>query len=151
MIKSVKDNNSKENFILQIPVSPSQGKPPATKTGRIIQPNNLLKVLTANAQSLPPNIDKLIALIQVENFDVIALIETWLDTENKHLLAEVAMHGYKVFHVDKPTPTGRGGGSFMYVKNTLKPIESHQPLARWKLFKWTSIPEYSTRETCTDI
>ena len=32
----------------QIHVSPSQGKPPATKTGRIIQPNNLLKVLTAN-------------------------------------------------------------------------------------------------------
>ena len=28
----------------QIPVSPSQGKPPATKTGRIIQSNNLLKV-----------------------------------------------------------------------------------------------------------
>ena len=26
-------------------------------------------------------------------------------------------------HVDKPTPTGRGGGSIMYVKNTLNPIE----------------------------
>ena len=74
-------------------------------------------------QSLPPKIDELIALIQVENFDVIALNETWLDTENKYLLSEVAIHGYKVFHVDKPTPTGRGGGSIMYVKNTLNPIE----------------------------
>ena len=74
-------------------------------------------------QSLPPKIDKLIALIEVENFDVIALNETWLDTENKHLLAEVAIHGYKVFHMDKPTPTGRGGGSIMYVKNTLNKIE----------------------------
>ena len=36
----------------------------------------------------------------MENFDVIALNETWLDTENKHLLAEVAIHGYEVFHVD---------------------------------------------------
>ena len=104
-------------------VSPSQGKPPATKTGRIIQPNNQLKVITANVQSLPPKIDELIALIQVENFDVIALNETWLDTESKNLLAEVAIHGYKVFRVDKPTQTGRGGGSIMYVKNTLNPIE----------------------------
>ena len=80
-------------------------------------------MLTANVQSLSPNIDELIALIQVENFDVIALNETWLDTPNKHLLAEVAIHGYTVFHVDKPTPTGREGGSIMYVKNTLNPIE----------------------------
>ena len=107
----------------QIPLSPSQGKPRATKTGRIIQPNILLKVLTANVQSLPPKIDELIALIQVVNFDVIALNETWLYTENKHLLAEVAIHGYKIFHVDKPTPTARGGGSIMYVKNTLNPID----------------------------
>ena len=91
-------------------MSPSHGKPPATKTGRIIQPNNLLKALTANVQSLPPKIDKLIALIQVESFDVIAFNETWLDTKNKHLLAEVAIHGFKIFHVDKPTPTARGGG-----------------------------------------
>ena len=102
----------------QTPLSPSQGKPPATKTGGLIQSNNLLKVLTANVQSLSPKIDELIALIQVENFDVIALNETWLDTQNRHLLAEVAIHGYKIFHVDKPTPTGRGGGLIMYIKNT---------------------------------
>ena len=78
-------------------------------------------MLTANVQSLPPKIDELIALIHVENFDVIALNETGLDTQNKYLLAEVAIHGYKVFHVDKPTQTGSGGGSIMYVKNTLYP------------------------------
>ena len=82
-----------------------------------------MKVLTANVQSLSPKIDELIALIHMENFDVIALNETWLDTQNKHLLAEVAIRGYLVFHVDKPTPTGRGGGSIMYVKNTLNTIE----------------------------
>ena len=107
----------------QIPLSPSQGKPPATKTGMLIQHNNLMKVLTANVQSLSPKIDELIALIQVENFDVTALSETWLDTQNKHMLAEVAIHGNKVFHVDNPTPTGREGGSIMYVKHTLNPIE----------------------------
>ena len=80
-------------------------------------------MLTANVQSLSPKIVELIALIQVENFYVMALNETWLDTQNKHQLADVAMHGYKVFHVDKPPPTGRGGGSIMNVKNSLNPIE----------------------------
>ena len=68
-------------------------------------------------------IEEIIALIQVENFDIIVLNETWLDTQNKHLLAKVTIHGYKAFHVDKPTPTGTGGGLIMYVKNTLNPLE----------------------------
>ena len=54
-------------------------------------------MLTANVQSLSPQIYELIALIQVENFDVIALNETWLDTQNKYLLAEVAIHGRRFF------------------------------------------------------
>ena len=61
----------------QVPPSPPPGKPPPTKTGSLIQPNNLQKVLTANVQSQSPKIDELIALIQVENLDVIALNETW--------------------------------------------------------------------------
>ena len=109
-----------------------------------MQPNKLLKVLTAIVQSLSPKIDELIALIQVENFDVIALYETWIDIQNKHLLKEVAIHDYMVFHVDKSTPTQRGGGSIMYVKNTLNPIERKVPLAQGKLFKLTP-------QTCTDI
>ena len=42
-----------------MPPSPSQGKPPPTKTGRLIQPNNLLRVLIANIQSLSPKSDHL--------------------------------------------------------------------------------------------
>ena len=80
-------------------------------------------MLTANVQSLSPKIDELIALLEVENFDVIGLNETWLDTENKNLLAEDAIHGYKDFHVDKQTSTGSGGRSIMYVKNKLNPKE----------------------------
>ena len=68
-------------------------------------------------------IDELIALIQAENFNVNALHETWVHTQNMHLLAEVAILGYMVFHEDKPTPTGRGGWSIMYVKNTWNRIE----------------------------
>ena len=80
-------------------------------------------MLPANVQSLSPKIDESIGLVQVQNFDDIALNETWLDNQNEHLLAEVDIHGYKVFHMDKPTITGRGGGSIMYDKNTLNTIE----------------------------
>ena len=80
-------------------------------------------MLPANVQSLSLKIDELIGLVQVENFDDIALNETWLDTQNKHLHAEVDIHCYKVFHMNKPTITGRGGGSIMNDKNTLNTIE----------------------------
>ena len=53
----------------QIPLSSPQRKPPTTNTGRLIQPNNLLKVLTANVQSLSAKIYELIALIQLQNLD----------------------------------------------------------------------------------
>ena len=74
-------------------------------------------------QSLSPKIDELIALIQIGHFDFIELNETWLDIQNKHLLAEVVIHGHKVFHEDKSTPIGSGGGSIMYVKNTMNTIK----------------------------
>ena len=37
---------------IQVPSSPPPGKPPPTETGRLIQPNNLLKVLTTKGHSL---------------------------------------------------------------------------------------------------
>ena len=81
-IRTAKGNNNQQHIILtQIPPPPPQGKSPPTKTGRLIKPNNLLKELTANVQSLSPKIDELIALIQVGNIDVNALNETWLDSK----------------------------------------------------------------------
>ena len=38
------------------------------------------------------------------NFDIIGLNETWLDTLDKHVLAEVSIQGYMIFSVDKPIP-----------------------------------------------
>ena len=98
-------------------------------------------------QSLSPKIDELIALIQVQNFDVIALNETWLDTQNKHLLAEDSIHGYKVFHVAKQTPNRRRGGSIMYVKNTLNPIDCFLEDALGVLFCpfWSTVLPFGAR------
>ena len=80
-------------------------------------------MLSANVQSLPPKIDELIALTKIEHFEIIGFNETWLDTVDKHLLAEVSILGYKIFSVNKPAPYKRGGGSIMYVKNSVNPIE----------------------------
>ena len=86
MIRTAKGNNNQLHLILhRYPRHHHQGN---LLRQKLVQPNNLPKVLTANVQSLSPKIDELIALIQVENFDVIALNETWLDIQNKHMLAE---------------------------------------------------------------
>ena len=83
---------------------------------------SIIKVYTGNVQSLMPRIDQLKAVIKTLKYDIIALNETWLDTENKHLLAEVQIPGYIIFDNDKPTESKRGGGSIIYVKEELKPI-----------------------------
>ena len=107
----------------------------------VIRDRKPAKMPPGNAISSSPKIYELIALIQVENFDVIALNETWLDAQNKHLLAEVALHSCKVFHVGKPTPTRRGGRSITHVKNKLNPIEIKlSATCKGKLFKLTSTP-----------
>ena len=57
----------------------------------------MLKVLTANVESISQAIDEIIALSNVENFDVIGLNETWLSTQlDKQMPAEVPIHRYKV-------------------------------------------------------
>ena len=81
-IRSAKYNNNQQDFILhRYLCHHHRGNFLQKKPGRIIQPNSLLKVLTANVQSLSQRIDELIALIQVKNIDVIALKDTWLDTQ----------------------------------------------------------------------
>ena len=101
----------------QIPPSPSHGKPSPTKTGRLIQPSNLLKALTPNVKSLSSKINELIALIQVENSDVIASNGTWHDTKNKRLPAEVA-----ILQGLRQTNSNRKGRWINHVyQNQLKP------------------------------
>ena len=111
-------------------------------------------MLLANVQSLSPKIDELIALVQVENFDVIALNETWLDTQNKHLLAEVAIHGYKDFMWTNPLQQeGDVDQSCMYVKITLNPIErkSSATCTQEIILDINPMNAVHRHETCTDI
>ncbi len=38
----------------------------------------------------------------VEEFDVMAITETWVDTANKNFLSEYDIEGYQMFHKDRP-------------------------------------------------
>jgi hypothetical protein len=81
-----------------------------------------IKILFGNIQSIMPKMDELLSIAKHSKYDIIALNETWLDMNGKHLIAEISIPNYKMFYVDKPTPTKRGGGSIMYVRDYLNPI-----------------------------
>ncbi len=53
----------------------------------------------------------------MENFDIIAVTETWMDTDSKNFMSEFKIDGYELFHEDRK---GRRGGVGIYVKDTLK-------------------------------
>ncbi len=37
----------------------------------------------------------------VEEFDIIAITETWIDTASKNYLSEYEIEGYQLFHEDR--------------------------------------------------
>ncbi|KAF2343901.1 Endonuclease/exonuclease/phosphatase [Trinorchestia longiramus] len=53
--------------------------------------------------------------------DIIAVNETWLDLNGRHLPVEVSIKGYVLHNVDKPSHSNRGGGTLIYIKEKLQP------------------------------
>ncbi|KAF2344967.1 Endonuclease/exonuclease/phosphatase, partial [Trinorchestia longiramus] len=80
-----------------------------------------LKMLVGNVQSLLPKMSELQAIASKLSHDIIAINETWLDLNGRHLPAEVSIKGYVLHNVDKPSHSNRGGGSLIYVKEKLQP------------------------------
>ncbi|KAF2350716.1 Endonuclease/exonuclease/phosphatase [Trinorchestia longiramus] len=80
-----------------------------------------LKILVGNVQSLLPKMLELEAIASTLSHDIIAINETWLDLNGRHLPAEVSIKGYVLYNVDKPSHSNRGGGSLIYVKEKLQP------------------------------
>ena len=62
-------------------------------------------------------------MLHEEHFGVVGINETWLESRNRHCLAEIHLPGYQLFSIERPNSTGRGGGSAMYVKDSLNPVE----------------------------
>ncbi|KAF2357587.1 Endonuclease/exonuclease/phosphatase [Trinorchestia longiramus] len=61
------------------------------------------------------------AIASTLSHDIIAVNETWLDLNGRHLPAEVSIKGYVLHNVDKLSHSNRGGGSLIYIKEKLQP------------------------------
>lgn len=91
-----------------------------------------------NVQSLHPKIDELQCLVKTVNYDIIGINESWLNLGKKHLPAEITLDGFSMFSVDKPTASGRGGGSVLYIRENLKPVQkTAQSTDKWEILSVT--------------
>ena len=79
---------------------------------------NSLSVYYTNCRSILNKIDLLRGMACVEDFDIIALTETWLDMSGKVFNTEVQIDGYTLFHKDRDHR--KGGGVALYVRDTLQ-------------------------------
>lgn len=79
-----------------------------------------------NVRSLRPKVNEFAILLDSNNFDVITVSETWLDSTIENAL--LAMEGYDLYRSDRMrlgvTGSKKGGGLAMYVQNEcVRPIE----------------------------
>ena len=71
-----------------------------------------LNILYLNAHSILPKLIELRAICEAISYDVVCIVETWLDSEISD--AELYISGYRVFRHDR---NRHGGGVLVYVKN----------------------------------
>ena len=60
-----------------------------------------------------------------ENYDVIGITESWLNTEQRDYLAEYNLPGYHIFSSERSNRAG--GGILLYVKLGLHPVRISKP------------------------
>ncbi|KAK4822159.1 hypothetical protein QYF61_010420 [Mycteria americana] len=77
-----------------------------------------LKCLYTNARSMGNKQEELEAIVHQENYDMVAITETWWDDSHNW---SAAMDGYKLFRRDRRGRTG--GGVALYVRECLDSLE----------------------------
>ncbi|KAK4817214.1 hypothetical protein QYF61_003738 [Mycteria americana] len=77
-----------------------------------------LKCLYTNARSMGNKQEELEAIVHQENYDMVAIMETWWDDSHNW---NAAMDGYKLFRRDRRGR--RGGGVALYVRKCLDSLE----------------------------
>ncbi|KAK4824521.1 hypothetical protein QYF61_016101 [Mycteria americana] len=77
-----------------------------------------LKCLYTNARSMGNKQEELEAIVHQENYDMVAITETWWDDSHNW---SAAMDGYKLFRRDRRGR--RGGGVALYVRERLDSLE----------------------------
>ncbi len=78
--------------------------------------------LSFNALSLRNKIDELRCLTRNEDFDVIAITETFVVSVNNYLISEYTIDEFVLFNKDRVI-NGRGGGVAIYVRRSLQPVD----------------------------
>ena len=72
-----------------------------------------------NARSLRNKFNELQALVYLENYDIIGITETWINSTRVDYLAEYALPGYDIFCCERTNRSG--GGVMFYIKSNLNP------------------------------
>ncbi len=68
-----------------------------------------MKVYYTNCRSLRNKIDLRRGKACVENFDHIAVTETWIDINSKNFLSEFKIEGYELIHEDRKGKISHNG------------------------------------------
>ncbi|KAK4827186.1 hypothetical protein QYF61_015148 [Mycteria americana] len=108
-----------------------------------------LKCLYTNARSMGNKQEELEAIVHQENYDMVAIMETWWDDSHNW---SAAMDGYKLFRRDRRGR--RGGGVALYVRECLGSLELDDGDDRVECL-WTSRqgrrPAWLTRELWLEL
>ena len=64
-------------------------------------------------------------VVLTDNYDIIGVTETWLNTKNRDFIAEYNLPGFTIF--EKSRTDKNGGGILLYVKNHLNPVQLPKP------------------------
>ena len=91
-----------------------RASPPKKVAGSIAQ----LKCIYTNAHSMGNKQEELEAIVQLENYDIVAITETWWDDSHNW---SAAMDGYKLFRRDRQGR--RDSGVALYVRECFHCLE----------------------------
>ncbi|PKU43819.1 nipped-b-like protein [Limosa lapponica baueri] len=95
-----------------------------------------LKCIYTNVHSMRNKQEELEATVQLENYDVIIIIETWWDDSHNW---NAVMDGYKLFRRDRQGR--RGGGVALYIREAFDCPELENGDARAECL-WFGVPHY---------
>ena len=82
--------------------------------------NRSIKACYFNARSIRNKITDLEELIFSEDYGVVGITESWIDTTKRDFLAEFAFPGFSLFNSERPKKAG--GGVLLYIKSHFHPV-----------------------------
>ena len=86
----------------------------------------LLQVALLNICSACNKATFLCEYVKDNHLDIFSLTETWLKTDDQHVVAELTPHGYIIQYI--PHPVGRGGVVAILHKESMKVSQSDGPI-----------------------